>query len=133
MSSLVEVVRIHGSTHLRSVCVLATPTLGAGGGGSSGAEGVHTGGDTHTGGDQADASTVNPPLSHSMAWVTASNRLLLGELDCEAALRWTTAFVGRVGQHRIYTPYVTVYLVTALPKIPCVHRIYMLNYSKPYS
>ena len=32
----------------------------------------------------------------------------------------------RVGQNRIYTPYMTVYLVTSLPKIPYIHRIYMV-------
>ena len=32
----------------------------------------------------------------------------------------------RVGQSRIYTPYMTVYLVISLPKIPYVNRIYMV-------
>jgi hypothetical protein len=32
----------------------------------------------------------------------------------------------RVGQNRIYTPYMTVYLVNSLPKIPYIHRIYMV-------
>jgi len=32
----------------------------------------------------------------------------------------------RVGQNRIYTPYMTVYLVISLPKIPYKHRIYMV-------
>ena len=31
----------------------------------------------------------------------------------------------RVSQNRIYTPYMTVYLVISLPKIPYMHRIYM--------
>ena len=39
----------------------------------------------------------------------------------------------RVGQNRIYTPYMTVYLVIFLPIIPYIHRIYMvlatLNYN----
>jgi len=33
--------------------------------------------------------------------------------------------VFRVGQHRIYTPYMTVYLVISLPKLPYIHRIYI--------
>jgi hypothetical protein len=33
--------------------------------------------------------------------------------------------VCRVGQNCIYTPYMTVYLVIFLPKIPYTHRIYM--------
>jgi len=32
----------------------------------------------------------------------------------------------RVGQNRIYTPYMTVYLMISLPKIPYIHRIYMV-------
>ena len=32
----------------------------------------------------------------------------------------------RVGQDRIYTPYMTLYLVISLPKIPWIHRIYMV-------
>jgi len=32
----------------------------------------------------------------------------------------------RVGQNRIYKPYVAVYLVISLPKIPYIHRIYMV-------
>jgi len=32
----------------------------------------------------------------------------------------------RVGQNRIYTPYMTVYLVISLQKIPYMHRIYMV-------
>jgi hypothetical protein len=32
----------------------------------------------------------------------------------------------RVDQNRIYTPYMTVFLVISLPKIPYVHRIYMV-------
>jgi len=32
----------------------------------------------------------------------------------------------RVGQNRIYTPYMTVHMVISLPKIPYTHRIYMV-------
>jgi hypothetical protein len=32
----------------------------------------------------------------------------------------------KVGQDRIYTPYMTVYLVISLPKIPYIHRIYVV-------
>ena len=31
-----------------------------------------------------------------------------------------------VGQNRIYTPYITVYLAIFLPKIPCTHRVCMV-------
>ena len=33
---------------------------------------------------------------------------------------------GRVSQNRIYAPYMTVYLVISLPKIPYIHRIYIV-------
>jgi hypothetical protein len=32
----------------------------------------------------------------------------------------------RVGQNRIYTPYMTVYFVISLPEVPYIHRIYMV-------
>jgi len=38
----------------------------------------------------------------------------------------TTPHINRVVQNRIYTPYMTVYLVISLPKIPYIHRIYMV-------
>ena len=31
----------------------------------------------------------------------------------------------RVGQNRVYTPFMTVYLVIPLPKIPYIHRMYI--------
>ena len=34
--------------------------------------------------------------------------------------------MNRVGQKRIYTPYMTVYMVISLPKLPYTHRIYMV-------
>jgi hypothetical protein len=34
--------------------------------------------------------------------------------------------MSRVGQNLIYTPYMTIYLVISLPKIPYIHRIYMV-------
>ena len=32
----------------------------------------------------------------------------------------------KVGHNRIYAPYITVYLVISLPKIPYIHRMYMV-------
>ena len=42
------------------------------------------------------------------------------------------SLVYRVGQNRMYTPYMTVYLVMFLPKIPYVHRIYMVLANPTY-
>jgi hypothetical protein len=39
----------------------------------------------------------------------------------------------RVGQNRIHTPYITVYLVVFLPKIPYIHHIYIYGSGQPYS
>ena len=39
--------------------------------------------------------------------------------------RWLL-YIFRVGQNRIYTPYITVYLKISLPKVPYIHRIYMV-------
>jgi hypothetical protein len=43
--------------------------------------------------------------------------------------------VCRVGQNRIYTPYMTVYLEISLPKISYIHRIYMVlaNFKSVYT
>ena len=38
----------------------------------------------------------------------------------------------RVGHNRIYTPYMTVYFVISLPKIPHIHRIYMVLANPTY-
>jgi hypothetical protein len=43
--------------------------------------------------------------------------------DCIYDWLWV---IRRVGQNRIYTPYMTVYLVISLPKMPYIHRIYMV-------
>jgi hypothetical protein len=46
------------------------------------------------------------------------------------ALSITTSFITccfiKVGQNRIYTPYMTVFLVISLPKILYIHRTYMV-------
>jgi len=39
--------------------------------------------------------------------------------------------MSRVGQNRIYTPYMTVYLMISLTKIPYIHRIY--GSGQPYT
>jgi len=49
--------------------------------------------------------------------------LLLLHQALQCACRYTFF---RVGQNRIYTPYMTVHLVISLPKIPYVHRIHMV-------
>ena len=44
-------------------------------------------------------------------------------------LRWFSLgkhVVSRVGQNRIYTPYMTVYLVISLPRLLYIHRIFMV-------
>ena len=43
-----------------------------------------------------------------------------------ALLSLAITHMTRVGQNRINTPYMTVYLVTSLPKIPYIHSIYMV-------
>jgi len=39
----------------------------------------------------------------------------------------------RVGQNRIYTPYMAVYLVISLPKIPYINRIFMVLANPSYA
>jgi hypothetical protein len=38
-------------------------------------------------------------------------------------------YIHRVGQNRMYTPYMTVYTVISLPMMPYVHREYMVVWS----
>ena len=44
-----------------------------------------------------------------------------------------TVCIRRVGQNRIYTPYMTVYLAIFLPKFPYIHRIYMVLANPMYT
>ena len=41
--------------------------------------------------------------------------------------------MGRVGQNRIYTPYMTVNMVISLPKTPYTRRIYMVLANPTYT
>ena len=41
--------------------------------------------------------------------------------------------ISRVGQTRISAPYMTVYLVISLPKIPYMHHIYMVLANPRYA
>jgi hypothetical protein len=41
--------------------------------------------------------------------------------------------IHRVGQNRLYTPYMTVYLMISLPKIPYIHRIYKVLANPKYT
>jgi len=50
----------------------------------------------------------NPPISMCLC------------VECNSSCR-----VFRVGQNCTFTPYMTVYLVISLPKIPYIHRIYI--------
>jgi len=45
---------------------------------------------------------------------------------CLTVLLRPVAHISRVGQNRICTPYMTAYLMIFLPKIPYIHRIYMV-------
>jgi len=40
--------------------------------------------------------------------------------------------ISRVGQNRMYTPYMAVCMVISLPKIPYIHRVYMVLASPSY-
>jgi hypothetical protein len=42
-------------------------------------------------------------------------------------------YVRRVDQNHIYTPYMTIYLIKSLPRIPYIHRIYMVLANSVYS
>jgi len=43
-----------------------------------------------------------------------------------------TRLITRVGQNRINAPYMTVYLAMSPPKVPCIHRIYVVLANPTY-
>ena len=59
----------------------------------------------------------------------SSCTLIVGKINF-----WETiVLMLRVGQNRIYTPYMTVYLGISLPKMPYTHRIYMVLANPMYA
>jgi hypothetical protein len=70
----------------------------------------------------AQASHSSSPAGDESSGSTAGNQLSTIVFE----VRTGPCVQGRVGQDRIYTPYMTVYLVNFLPKIPYIHRIYMV-------
>jgi len=53
-----------------------------------------------------------------------NNCVYIGVLYCQPSR--DNNGISKVGQNRIYTPYMTVYTVISLPKIPYIHRMYMV-------
>jgi len=54
---------------------------------------------------------------------------MLPEAECVLMMLDTdfnTLETCRVGQHRLYTPYMTVYLAISWPKMQYIHHIYMV-------
>ena len=66
-------------------------------------------------------------MIRSVACCTAKcfSGVLITEKNALLALQWVIA---RVGQNRINTPYMTVYFVIPLPKLPYIHRIYIWSW-----
>ena len=56
----------------------------------------------------------------------------LSKLMASVEVRAQAEEISRVGQNRIYTPYMTVYLVISLPKLPYMHGICMYGSGQPY-
>ena len=50
----------------------------------------------------------------------------LGRLNVLMFLKFAELLMPRVGLNRIYTPYMTAYLVIFLPEIPYINRIYVV-------
>ena len=44
----------------------------------------------------------------------------------------TTTHTATIGQNRIYTPYLTVYLMKSLPNILYINSMYLYGIGKPY-
>jgi len=64
--------------------------------------------------------------AHTASYMCRCSRMALSCL-CKPSYTTTpgSSLMCRVGQNRIYTPYMTVYMVISLPKIPYTHRTYI--------
>jgi hypothetical protein len=71
-------------------------------------------------------TSCTPPCSHIPTCTVITQAALFMPIEAQACMPGVGALIPRVGQNRIYTPYMTVYLVISLPKLPYIHRIYMV-------
>ena len=67
---------------------------------------------------------MHPEISTNTFW--SRHVVFLTGCHCLTQHLLHLCCMSRVGQNRIYTPYMTVYLMISLPKIPYIHRIYMV-------
>jgi len=73
-----------------------------------------------------------PTLTILNHWAIAMTLMAQATLPLASGQQWWLkthhhkSLINRVGQNRIYTPYMTVYLMISLPKILYIHRIYMV-------
>jgi len=92
----------------------------------------------HTGGACPATLPLAPPVSpaatgdpHGTCFGLA--RTVYIYIYAQLRFLCSLAHMHRVGQNRIYTPHVTVYLVFFLPELPYIHRIYMYGFGPPYT
>jgi hypothetical protein len=83
--------------------------------------------DVHSG-NLLDTSTCARNACAGMSLTNVHSGNLLDTSMCarNACAGMRPSHVSRVGQNRVYTMYMTVYLVISLPKAPYMHRIYMV-------
>ena len=72
---------------------------------------------------------VNAIIIHTGCVNTSSAAL---PFPFSSLLPYTLWLICRVGQNRIYTLHMTVYLMKSLQKIPCIHRIYVVLANPTY-
>ena len=58
-------------------------------------------------------------------WPTLCTYGIAGRENTKYTVIYRGVYIRRFGQYCMYTPYMTVYLVISLPKIPYIHRIYV--------
>jgi len=66
-----------------------------------------------------------PGAAPSHLTLTHHLNLLTQNIACFAPQKWIHLNC-RIGQNRLYTPYTTAYEVVSLPKLPLIHRIYVV-------
>jgi hypothetical protein len=66
--------------------------------------------------------------THQMHQIAHIRCIILHTSDASYCTHQARTHMFMVGQNRIFTPYMTVYLVISLPQIPKIHRISIYTY-----
>ena len=81
----------------------------------------------------AKGCILKPKALHKDTCRYGRGQLLVLSKRIAVSITHRPCIITRVGQNRIYTPYMTVYLVISLFKIPYIHRIHRILANPNYN